>query len=136
LVVRALHLLSLRSLLLLLTYPQCPELRVALGCRFCVTLLLLLLLQDAIGAIARCFTFGGARGRVLHDPAVARDVALTKAAYMAADKKTTTINHFYEKLLLIKDMMKTPAGRRVAAERHAFMEQFLAQFYDEWAGLK
>ncbi|KAF8062694.1 ypgQ [Scenedesmus sp. PABB004] len=91
---------------------------------------------DAIGAvgIARCFTFGGARGALLHDPALPPRVGLTKAQYMAGGQQATTINHFYEKLLTIKGLMKTAAGRRVAEARHAVMVAFLDQFHAEWEG--
>ncbi|KXZ42981.1 hypothetical protein GPECTOR_108g176 [Gonium pectorale] len=91
---------------------------------------------DAIGAIgiARCFTFGGAKHRVLHDPAVPPRVGLSKEAYMTGGDKTTTINHFYEKLLKLKGLMKTPSGGRIAEQRHAFMEAYLQQFHEEWAG--
>ncbi|PNW83535.1 hypothetical protein CHLRE_05g234647v5 [Chlamydomonas reinhardtii] len=91
---------------------------------------------DAIGAIgiARCFTFGGAKHRVLHDPEVPPRDQLSKEQYMTGGEKSTTINHFYEKLLKLKGLMKTPAGRRIAEQRHAFMESYLTQFHDEWAG--
>lgn len=95
---------------------------------------------EAIGAIgvARCFTYGGAKRRPLHDPAVAPlpPAALSTAAYRDAGRVHTTINHFHEKLLTLRDRMKTPAGRRVAEARHAFTERFLAQFLAEWDGLQ
>lgn len=91
---------------------------------------------DALGAIgiARAFNYGGYKNRELYNPAVAPDVHMTKETY----KKTTapTINHFYEKLLLLKDKMNTHTGRLMAEERHAFMETFLTQFYQEWEGEK
>ena len=91
---------------------------------------------DAIGAIgiARCFNYGGFKNRILYDPEIAPNLNMTKEEY----KKSTapTINHFYEKLLLLKDKMNTNTGRRIAADRHVFMEQFLSQFYDEWNGKK
>eukprot|EP00775_Hariotina_reticulata_P004983 gene4985-5225_t len=91
---------------------------------------------DAIGAvgIARCFTFGGRFNRVLHDPDIAPRLNLTKEQYMAGSANATTINHFYEKLLKIKDLMKTEAGKQVAQQRHAFMEAYLQQFMAEWDG--
>ncbi|GLC65742.1 hypothetical protein PLESTF_000335100 [Pleodorina starrii] len=91
---------------------------------------------DAIGAIgiARCFTFGGAKHRVLHDPDVPPREGLSKEQYMAGSDKATTINHFYEKLLKLKGLMKTAAGARIAEGRHVFMEQYLQQFHEEWAG--
>jgi uncharacterized protein len=91
---------------------------------------------DAIGAvgIARCFTFGGARGRVLHDPAVPPAVGMTREEYTRAGRQQTTLNHFHEKLLLLKDKMKTAAGRRIAEQRHAVTAAFVEQFEAEWRG--
>ncbi|WP_316830264.1 HD domain-containing protein [Pedobacter aquatilis] len=89
---------------------------------------------DAIGAIgiARAFTYGGFKNRVLYDPEIKPDQHLTKESY----KNTTapTINHFYEKLLLLKDMMNTKSGKKIALKRHNFMLQYLDQFYKEWEG--
>jgi uncharacterized protein len=89
---------------------------------------------DAIGAIgiARAFTYGGFKNRVLYDPAILPEEHLNKESY----KNTTapTINHFYEKLLLLKDMMNTGAGKKIAIERHNFMLLYLDQFYKEWEG--
>ena len=89
---------------------------------------------DAIGAIgiARAFAYGGAKGRAMHDPAVPPEAHASFEAY----KKNSgpTLNHFYEKLLLLKDRMQTDAGRRVAAERHRFMEEFVRRFLAEWDG--
>lgn len=91
---------------------------------------------DAIGAIgiARAFNYGGFKNRALHDPEIAPNTSMTKEEY----KKSTapTINHFYEKLLLLKDKMNTETGKKIARERHIFMETFLAQFYAEWEGNK
>jgi len=89
---------------------------------------------DAIGAIgiARAFTYGGFKNRVLYDPAIPPEEHLTKESY----KNTTapTINHFYEKLLLLKDLMNTAAGKAIAIERHNFMLLYLDHFYKEWEG--
>ncbi|SFC32502.1 uncharacterized protein SAMN05421747_108137 [Parapedobacter composti] len=89
---------------------------------------------DAIGAIgiARAFHYGGFRNRELYHPEVAPNVHQDKETYK--NSTAPTINHFYEKLLLLKDKMNTEAAKRIAEQRHAFMEQFLEQFYREWAG--
>ena len=89
---------------------------------------------DAIGAIgiARCFAYGGHCGRLIHDPQRAPVMHATAQAYKAA--KGTSLNHFYEKLFLLKERMNTAGGRRLAEERHAFMEQFVARFLGEWNG--
>ncbi|RXK83754.1 HD domain-containing protein [Filimonas effusa] len=89
---------------------------------------------DAIGAIgiARAFNYGGFKNRAIYDPAIAPALHMTKEQY----KQSTapTINHFYEKLLLLKDKMNTATGKAMACERHLFMERFLEQFYAEWEG--
>lgn len=89
---------------------------------------------DAIGAvgIGRAFAFGGHFGRAMYDPDVAPEQHQSFAAYKS--KGGPTINHFYEKLLLLKDRMQTATGRRLAASRHQFMESFLSQFFAEWNG--
>ncbi|WP_333876311.1 HD domain-containing protein [Flavobacterium sp.] len=91
---------------------------------------------DAIGAIgiARCFNYGGFKNRTLYNPAIMPNLNMSKEEYKHSD--SPTINHFYEKLLLLKDKMNTPTGKKIAEARHRFMENFLAQFYAEWEGEK
>jgi len=86
---------------------------------------------DAIGAvgIARAFTYGGFKQREIYDPAVPPNLNMTKEAYKAS--AAPTINHFYEKLLLLKDKMNTTTGREMAQQRHNFMLAYLEQFYKE-----
>ena len=90
---------------------------------------------DAVGAvgIARAFAFGGHFGRAMYDPEVPPELHQSFAAYKR--KGGPTINHFYEKLLLLKDRMQTATGCRLAQARHQFMEQFLTQFDAEWNGI-
>lgn len=91
---------------------------------------------DALGAIgiARTFNYGGFKNRKLYDPEVKPQLDMTVDEY----KKSTapTINHFYEKLLLLKDRMNTKTGKKIAEKRHSYMEGFLEQFYREWEGSK
>ena len=91
---------------------------------------------DGIGAIgiARTFTYGGHKGRVIYDPTIPPNLAMTKEEYK--NSNAPTINHFYEKLLLLKDLMNTETGRAMAQNRHEYMEQYLTQFYAEWEGTK
>ncbi|MFV8334905.1 HD domain-containing protein [Flavobacterium sp. RSP29] len=91
---------------------------------------------DAIGAIgiARTFNYGGFKNRTLYDPKIAPNSSMTKEEYKKND--SPTLNHFYEKLLLLKDKMNTETGKQIAQERHRYMEGFLAQFYAEWEGEK
>lgn len=89
---------------------------------------------DAIGAIgiARCFNYGGFKNRKLYNPEFAPNLQMTPAEYKAST--APTINHFYEKLLLLKDKMNTQTGKQIAQNRHNYMEGFLTQFYREWEG--
>ena len=91
---------------------------------------------DALGAIgiARTFNYGGFKNRKLYDPEIKPNLNMTPSEYKVSD--APTINHFYEKLLLLKDRMNTETGRKIAEERHVFMETFLKQFYAEWNGEK
>ena len=91
---------------------------------------------DAIGAIgiARCFNYGGFKNRTLYNPEILPNLEMTKEQYKNSD--APTLNHFYEKLLLLKDQMNTASGKKIAAQRHAFMKTYLQQFYNEWEGLK
>lgn len=89
---------------------------------------------DALGAIgiARAFNYGGYKGRELYNPAVSPNLNMSKEEYK--NTSAPTLNHFYEKLLLLKDRMNTDTGKRMAEERHAFMETYLQHFYKEWNG--
>jgi uncharacterized protein len=89
---------------------------------------------DALGAIgiARAFAYGGHKNRPIYDPEIKSTLHDNFEDY--AKKGTHTINHFYEKLLLLKDRIHTDTGKKMAAERHRFMEEFLRQFYAEWKG--
>jgi uncharacterized protein len=89
---------------------------------------------DAIGAIgiARAFNYGGFKNRPLHNPNIAPKLHMSKEEYK--NSQAPTINHFYEKLLLLKDKMNTETGKQIAKERHRYMEGFLSQFYAEWDG--
>lgn len=86
---------------------------------------------DAIGAIgiARAFSYGGFKGREIYNPEVAPNLNMSKEEYK--NSAAPSINHFYEKLLLLKDKMNTPSGKKLAEQRHAFMESYLEQFYME-----
>lgn len=89
---------------------------------------------DAIGAIgiARTFNYGGFKNRALYDPEIKPNLSQTKEEYKK--NEAPTINHFYEKLLLLSDKMNTETGKKMAKKRHDFMVHFLAQFYAEWEG--
>ena len=89
---------------------------------------------DAIGAIgiARAFAYGGSKGQVIYDPTCKPIDYQTTDSYLK--NNGTTINHFYEKLLLLKDHMNTATGKAIAERRHRFMENYLQRFYEEWEG--
>jgi uncharacterized protein len=91
---------------------------------------------DALGAIgiARCFNYGGFKNRALYNPEIKPNLTMGKEEYK--NSVSPTVNHFYEKLLLLKDKMNTPTGRKIAEARHQYMEDFLSQFYAEWNGKK
>lgn len=91
---------------------------------------------DALGAIgiARTFNYGGFKNRPLYDPDIKPNLNMSPQEYK--EHLAPTINHFYEKLLLLKDRMNTKTGKRLAADRHKFLELYLAQFYAEWNGEK
>jgi uncharacterized protein len=90
---------------------------------------------DAIGAmrIARAFAYGGYAGRTMHDPNIVPATHTSKEEYVS--NQSTTVNHFYEKLLLLKARMNTPEAAEIAQSRHEFMQKYLDRFYEEWGGL-
>jgi len=89
---------------------------------------------DALGAIgvARAFNYGGYKGREIYNPEIKPNLHMTKEEYKKSN--APTLNHFYEKLLLLKDRMNTQTGKSMAEQRHKFMERFLDEFYKEWNG--
>jgi uncharacterized protein len=89
---------------------------------------------DAIGAIgiARTFNYGGHKNREIYNPEIPPDLTMDKETYK--NSSAPTLNHFYEKLLLLKDLMNTSTGRKMAESRHDFMLKFLEEFYREWEG--
>ena len=91
---------------------------------------------DAIGAIgiARAFAYGGSRNRVMHDPTIKPKTDMTKEEYHTHE--STTINHFYEKLFKLKDLMNTSTARDIAKRRELFMKDYLDEFLNEWEGVK
>ena len=91
---------------------------------------------DAIGAIgiARTFAYGGNHNRLIYDPSIKPNLNMDYNQYKNANNPT--INHFYEKLLLLKDMMNLEKSKEIATHRHKFMEEYLIEFYDEWDGNK
>lgn len=89
---------------------------------------------DALGAvgIARAFTYGGNRKRLMHDPTKKSRVLKNSKDYK--NHGSSTIHHFYEKLLLLKDLMDTKTGKKIASNRDKFMREYLKQFFKEWQG--
>ncbi|RTR35881.1 HD domain-containing protein [Robertmurraya yapensis] len=87
---------------------------------------------DALGAIgiARTFAYAGSKGDLIHDPAIKPRESMTKEEYR--NGKSTAINHFYEKLLKLKDRINTDYAKKIAEERHQFMEEYLRVFFSEW----
>ncbi|WP_276356141.1 HD domain-containing protein [Cohnella caldifontis] len=90
---------------------------------------------DAVGAIAiaRTFVYAGWKGDMMHDPDLPPRERMTPEEYRRG--RSTAINHFHEKLLKLKDLMNTKTARRIAEERHAYMERYLERFMQEWEGL-
>ncbi|WP_372756006.1 HD domain-containing protein [Mariniflexile sp.] len=90
---------------------------------------------DAIGAIgiARCFNYGGFKNREIYNPDIKPNLNMNKEEYKASN--APSINHFYEKLLILKDKMNTNTGKNIATQRHEFMQLYLNQFYNEWNGI-
>ena len=89
---------------------------------------------DALGAIgiSRTFNYGGFKNRPLYNPNIQPNLNMSKEEYK--NSESPTLNHFYEKLLLLKDKMNTETGKKIAQKRHDFMVTFLSQFYAEWDG--
>lgn len=87
---------------------------------------------DAIGAIgiARTFAYGGVKGQVIYQPEIKPILHQNFESYK--NSKGPSINHFFEKLLLLKDRMNTSTGKKIAEKRHAFMEEYLSRFFEEW----
>ena len=91
---------------------------------------------DAIGAIgiARAFAYGGSHDRVMHDPKIKPSLEMNEEEYR--NHVSTTVNHFHEKLFLLKDMMNTATAKKIAKQRNDFMKAYIAEFLDEWEGAR
>ena len=91
---------------------------------------------DAMGAIgiARAFAYGGNHNRIIHDPEIKPTVNMDAGQYQR--RISTTINHFYEKLFQLKDLMNTGTAKKIAGQREAYMKSYLSEFLDEWDGLR
>ena len=90
---------------------------------------------DAIGAIgiARAFAYGGSHARVIHNPEIAPNLNMNADEYR--NHVSTTINHFYEKLFLLKDLMNTATAKEIASKRDAYMKSYISEFLEEWDGI-
>jgi len=93
---------------------------------------------DAMGAIgiARTFAYGGKSGRLIHDPTKDNTVRDTEYSYVYKQEDSTSLEHFNDKLLVLKKLMNTEAGKRIAEKRHDFMLTYLSQFHSEWDGMR
>lgn len=91
---------------------------------------------DAIGAIgvARAFAYGGNHNRIMHHPDIKPNVGMSREEYH--NHVSTTMNHFYEKLFLLKDMMNTETAKQIAKHREDYMKEYISEFMDEWEGMK
>lgn len=91
---------------------------------------------DAIGAIgiARAFAYGGNHNRLMHHPDIPPKLNMTKEEYRK--HKSTTVNHFYEKLFLLTDLINTPTAKQIAQARQDYMKAYIAEFMDEWDGVR
>lgn len=89
---------------------------------------------DAIGAIGigRAFAYGGAKNREMHNPEIKPEFHTSFEEYKS--NNSSTLNHFYEKLLILKDLMNTKSGKQIAQKRHEIMKKFLKEFFNEWEG--
>lgn len=93
---------------------------------------------DGLGAIsiARTFAYGGAHNRPIYSPELPMHTTISEEDYLDASRKTSSIHHFYEKVLTLKDRMNTKTAREIAIQRHAYVENFLDEFFAEWNSLR